>query len=195
MTGPSPSFITDSSKDKSETVVTTTPDDIARVRGIRAGGTERETQTPSRSAFEELSYDTMNSSIRGSRRSTATGSFEASKRRVLSRWPTVKELGPGIYWYTPAMMIFLLLAGLFGALGHHMYNARLDGQPVIDAQWPQRWGVAMAFFVKMTLVGAVQTAVKQRAWVSRWLFISSNRCRLQFSPHWHSLPSRRGASE
>jgi hypothetical protein len=78
------------------------------------------------------------------------------------------------------MMILLGLAGLFGALGHHLYNARLDGQPVgTDTQWPQRWGVAMAFFVKMTLVGAVQMAVKQRAWVSTSVVVKVTRDKCQ----------------
>ncbi|KAB5549460.1 hypothetical protein GE09DRAFT_1059936 [Coniochaeta sp. 2T2.1] len=101
-----------------------------------------------------------------SRRSTETGDSKGSKRGLRIQWPNTKQLGPGIHWYTPTMMITLAFAGLFGGLGHHLYNAGLKGQPVIDAQWPQRWGVAMAFFVKMTLVGAVQIAVKQRAWLT-----------------------------
>ena len=108
--------------------------------------------------------------LRVSRRSTqskGTAESKLSKRHFGIRWPKTKETGPGIHWYTPTMMVMLGLAGLFGALGHHLYNSRLDGLPVgSDSQWPQRWGVAMAYFVKMTLVGAVQMAVKQRAWVS-----------------------------
>jgi len=63
-------------------------------------------------------------------------------------------------------MIFLALAGFFGALGHHLYNKRLHGQEVKDVAWPQRFGIALAFFIKMVLVGSVQIAFKQRAWVS-----------------------------
>ncbi|KAK4184989.1 hypothetical protein QBC35DRAFT_390507 [Podospora australis] len=63
-------------------------------------------------------------------------------------------------------MILLGLIGLLGALGHHLYNDSLSGSPVVNAQWPQRWGVALAFFVKMTLVGSVQMAFKQRAWLT-----------------------------
>jgi hypothetical protein len=103
-----------------------------------------------------------------SRQSTETGDSKISKRRFAIKWPSTGDVeGPQIHWYTPTMMILLGIAGLLGAVGHHLYNSRLQGRPVIgDAQWPQRWGVAMAFFVKMTLVGAVQMAVKQRAWVS-----------------------------
>lgn len=72
---------------------------------------------------------------------------------------------PGIHWYHPVVMLFLALGGLFGAIGHHLYNLSLEGKEVFDAQWPQRWGVALAFFIKMMLGAAVQTAFKQRAWV------------------------------
>jgi hypothetical protein len=107
-----------------------------------------------------------------SRQSTETGDSKISKRRFVIKWPSTSDvLGPQIHWYTPTMMILLGVAGLLGAVGHHLYNSRLQGRPVIgDAQWPQRWGVAMAFFVKMTLVGAVQMAVKQRAWVSTIMY-------------------------
>jgi hypothetical protein len=162
-TGPIPTAMSDSLKEDPSPVVNTTEDDIAPT-----ANTEQKTPVVDRAAAEEQgSIDSKNSNVqvRVSRRSTATGDSKESKRRFVIRWPTAKELGPGIHWYTPTMMVLLGLAGLFGGLGHHLYNAGLDGQPVIDAQWPQRWGVAMAFFVKMTLVGAVQMAVKQRAWV------------------------------
>lgn len=89
------------------------------------------------------------------------------KKRIDIRW-TKSEADPlpGIHWYYPVVMIFLALGGLFGAIGHHLYNLHLDGKEVAsDAQWPQRWGVALAFFIKMMLGAAVQTAFKQRAWV------------------------------
>jgi hypothetical protein len=92
------------------------------------------------------------------------------KKRIDIRW-TKSEADPmpGIHWYYPVVMIFLALGGLFGAIGHHLYNLHLEGKEVgSDAQWPQRWGVALAFFIKMMLGAAVQTAFKQRAWV--WPF-------------------------
>lgn len=103
-----------------------------------------------------------------SHQSTETGDSKMSMRRFAVKWPLTSGISaPGIHMYTPITMILLGFAGLFGALGHHLYNTHLHQRPVgADAQWPQRWGVAMAFFVKMTLVGAVQMAVKQRAWVS-----------------------------
>lgn len=102
------------------------------------------------------------------RKSTDLSGASPTKPRLLIQWPNSKHMTPSIHWYTPTMMVLLGLAGLFGGLGHHLYNSKLDGRPIPpggDSQWPQRWGVAIAFFVKMTLVGAVQTAVKQRAWV------------------------------
>ncbi|KAB5571774.1 hypothetical protein GE09DRAFT_1185340 [Coniochaeta sp. 2T2.1] len=89
------------------------------------------------------------------------------RKRIDIRW-TKSEADdmPGIHWYYPVVMIFLALGGLFGALGHHLYNVYLDGREVFDAQWPQRWGVALAFFIKMMLGASVQTAFKQRAWLT-----------------------------
>jgi len=109
------------------------------------------------------------------------GKFSKKQRSSLFTWTTGSSTtaastsnnsnnaspeGLKIHWYTPTSMVLLGIAGFAGALAHHLYNASLDGTPVEDAQWPQRWGVALAFFVKMTLVGAVQIAVKQRAWLS-----------------------------
>ncbi|OIW29243.1 hypothetical protein CONLIGDRAFT_411841 [Coniochaeta ligniaria NRRL 30616] len=90
------------------------------------------------------------------------------KKRIDIRW-TKSEADPmpGIHWYYPVVMIFLALGGLFGAIGHHLYNVSLAGKEVVgDGQWPQRWGVALAFFIKMMLGAAVQTAFKQRAWLT-----------------------------
>lgn len=88
------------------------------------------------------------------------------KKRLDIRWTkSGADPMPGIHWYYPVLMIFLALGGLFGALGHHLYNAHLQGKESKDSQWPSRWGVALAFFIKMMLGAAVQTAFKQRAWV------------------------------
>jgi hypothetical protein len=88
------------------------------------------------------------------------------KKRIDIRWTKSEDDPmPGIHWYHPVVMLFLALGGLFGAIGHHLYNLSLEGKEVFDAQWPQRWGVALAFFIKMMLGAAVQTAFKQRAWV------------------------------
>jgi hypothetical protein len=59
-----------------------------------------------------------------------------------------------------------LQAGAAGAIGHHFYNAKLHGHIVRDSDWTQRWGLALAFFIKFCLIGAVQIAYKQTVWVS-----------------------------
>ena len=164
---PTPTAGPEPQKEKPVPATNTATDDISTARDLEPGHSRAEGTTEE----ERTASDSKNSNVHVhvSRRSTETGDSKIYKPRLLIRWPTTKEqpeLGPGIHWYTPVMMILLGLAGLFGALGHHLYNAGLDGRPVVNAQWPQRWGVAMAFFVKMTLVGAVQMAVKQRAWVS-----------------------------
>lgn len=99
--------------------------------------------------------------------SSRTGSSTTGKGLQI-RWSNSKKSPPtGIHWYLPTAMVFLALFGFFGALGHHLYNKRLHGQEVVEVAWPQRFGIALAFFIKMVLVGAVQIAFKQRAWV--WL--------------------------
>jgi len=76
-----------------------------------------------------------------------------------------KETAWGIHWYMPTCMLLGVLAGLLTAVGHHVYNSRLNGHAVGDPTWPQRYGSAFSFFVKFCLVGTVEIAYKQQAWV------------------------------
>ncbi|KAI0594089.1 hypothetical protein F4775DRAFT_586354 [Biscogniauxia sp. FL1348] len=62
-------------------------------------------------------------------------------------------------------MVSLALLGLLCALGHHLYYTRLHGKRVDDPQWPTRFGIALAFFVKVVLVGSVEIAYRQQVWV------------------------------
>lgn len=69
-------------------------------------------------------------------------------------------------FYLQFSMVGLAFLGLFTALAHHLYNASLSGQEISgDPQWPPRYGSALSFFVRMVLVGSVQIAYKQQAWV------------------------------
>ncbi|KAI0165237.1 hypothetical protein GGR52DRAFT_585255 [Hypoxylon sp. FL1284] len=65
----------------------------------------------------------------------------------------------------PTLMVLLTLLGLASAIGHHFYYQGLDGQVVQDAQWPPRFGIALAFFIKLVLLAALDIAYKQQAWV------------------------------
>jgi hypothetical protein len=73
----------------------------------------------------------------------------------------------GVHWWLPTCMVFLGVAGAAGALGHHYYNLKLDNHRVENADWIQRFALALAFFNKFCLIGAVQIAYKQRVWVCR----------------------------
>lgn len=73
----------------------------------------------------------------------------------------------GVHWWLPTCMVFLGIAGTAGALGHHYYNLKLDNQRVENADWIQRFALALAFFNKFCLIGAIQIAYKQRVWVCR----------------------------
>jgi len=115
------------------------------------------------------------------------------------QWSRSKiDTQPGIYGYYPATMILLALGGLFGAVGHHLYNQHLNGREVGNAEWPQRWGIALAFFIKMMLGAAVQVAFKQIAWVRAYTFsLASFYCTQNHGTSgltWRSSPSRKELS-
>ena len=63
-----------------------------------------------------------------------------------------------------AMALFATV-GLGAAVSHHLLNNALHGQQVKIADWIQRFGTALAFFVTVCLVWAVEIAYTQQAWV------------------------------
>ncbi|KAF2009948.1 hypothetical protein BU24DRAFT_436840 [Aaosphaeria arxii CBS 175.79] len=69
-----------------------------------------------------------------------------------------------IHWVTPAVITILLLAGTSAALAHHFFYDYLHGRPAEEQLKMIRYGTAMAFFVKSTLVGAVIMSYRQRIW-------------------------------
>lgn len=69
-----------------------------------------------------------------------------------------------IHWITPALIAALFVAGILGAMAHHVFYLKLDGQPAENQLKMIRYGTAMAFFVKSTLVGTVIMCYRQRIW-------------------------------
>jgi len=69
-----------------------------------------------------------------------------------------------VHWTTPALIASLFLAGLVAAISHHLFYASLDGSPATEQLKMVRYGTALAFFVKSTLVGTVITCNRQRIW-------------------------------
>jgi hypothetical protein len=69
-----------------------------------------------------------------------------------------------IHWTTPALIASLFFAGVAAAVGHHYFYAHLNGQPAIEQLKMVRYGTALAFFVKSTLVGTVIMCNRQRIW-------------------------------
>jgi hypothetical protein len=69
-----------------------------------------------------------------------------------------------IYWATPSLIVALFLAGFAAAVGHHLFYMHLDGQPATQQLKMVRYGTALAFFVKSTLVGTVIMCNRQRIW-------------------------------
>jgi hypothetical protein len=69
-----------------------------------------------------------------------------------------------IHWTTPAIIAFLFLAGVGAAFGHHFFYKSLDGQQAKEQLKMIRYGTALAFFVKSTLVGTTIVCNRQRIW-------------------------------
>lgn len=69
-----------------------------------------------------------------------------------------------IHWQTPALVAALYAAGILAAVGHHFFYLRLDGKPAHDQLKMIRYGTALAFLVKSTLVGTVILCYRQRIW-------------------------------
>lgn len=69
-----------------------------------------------------------------------------------------------IHWITPALIIVMFVAGILGAIAHHLFYVRLDGEPAEAQLKMVRYGTALAFLVKSTLVGCVIMCYRQRIW-------------------------------
>jgi hypothetical protein len=73
---------------------------------------------------------------------------------VRRRWDT-KD-----YWYVPTSMVGVFVLGCFGAFGHHHLYSSLDGAATHNQLMFVRYGTAIAFFTKASLVGAIVLAYK-----------------------------------
>ncbi|KAF2261484.1 hypothetical protein CC78DRAFT_608283 [Lojkania enalia] len=73
----------------------------------------------------------------------------------------------GIHWESPVLMYACFLGGIVFSILHHVFNASLHGQSVLDdneQQWVQRAGTAIAFLVKLLFTTATGTAYTQWFW-------------------------------
>ncbi|KAF2204688.1 hypothetical protein GQ43DRAFT_364113 [Delitschia confertaspora ATCC 74209] len=69
-----------------------------------------------------------------------------------------------IHWYTPAITVALFVGGFMGAVAHHLFYKHLNGRPAENQLLMIRYGTALAFFTKATLVGTVILCYRQRIW-------------------------------
>lgn len=69
-----------------------------------------------------------------------------------------------VHWTTPAIIVSLFIAGVLAAIGHHLFYAHLHGSPATEQLKMVRYGTALAFFVRSTLVGTVIICNRQRIW-------------------------------
>ncbi|OCL04724.1 hypothetical protein AOQ84DRAFT_323993 [Glonium stellatum] len=70
----------------------------------------------------------------------------------------------GIHWWTPTVMVGLFLLGVIGALAHHAFYTYLHGREAKNQLEMVRYGTALAYFTKATLVGSVVLSYRQRIW-------------------------------
>lgn len=76
-----------------------------------------------------------------------------------------REVAPWhVHWSTPATLAALYLAAVIAAVGHHVFYLKLDGEPAENQLKMMRYGTALAFFVRSTLVGTVVLCYRQRIW-------------------------------
>lgn len=74
----------------------------------------------------------------------------------LTRHPEMSERwSTGIHWYVPTSMVVVFLFGCFGAITHHLFYSFLHDTRAENQLTINRFGTALAFFTKATLVGAV----------------------------------------
>lgn len=87
------------------------------------------------------------------------GRFRSRYNRTFSNLSKTEEMlrkwSTGVHWYVPTSMVVIFLVGCMGALGHHLFNTSLDGEPAVNQLFMTRTGVFLAFCTKAALVGAV----------------------------------------
>ncbi|MCJ1431360.1 hypothetical protein MMC27_000711 [Xylographa pallens] len=74
----------------------------------------------------------------------------------------------GIYWKQPISIIVFFLAGVFLAIGHHLYYRFLDGTTASSPdsqQWALRFGTAFAFLTIASLRAAIAASYNQYIWM------------------------------
>ncbi|KAF2755332.1 hypothetical protein EJ05DRAFT_98513 [Pseudovirgaria hyperparasitica] len=69
-----------------------------------------------------------------------------------------------VWKVTPFLMVLLFFLGVLGAIAHHIFYMKLNGKPADNQLWMVRYGTALAFFTKATLVGSVILSYRQRIW-------------------------------
>ena len=115
-------------------------------------------------------HGTSGHSIRSARDSTYTLNSLYHKKTMDADTQALVDRRSGelvqwhIYWTTPALIVALFMVGFAAAVGHHLFYMHLNGKPATEQLKMVRYGTALAFFVKSTLVGTVIMCNRQRIW-------------------------------
>ncbi|XPS99849.1 hypothetical protein M3J09_009017 [Ascochyta lentis] len=105
---------------------------------------------------ERESMFTLNSLYQTKTLDADTQALVDKRLGELARWH--------VHWTTPAIIASLFVAGVLGAVGHHLFYAHLSGKPATEQLQMVRYGTAMAFFTKSMLVSTVIVCYRQRIW-------------------------------
>lgn len=147
------------------------PDEVVRGRGnlrpgsyfglsYNSGGqyapVSGRNESPKPSMSGKDSTYTLNSLYRSKQVDADTQALVDRRAGEIAQWH--------IHWTTPFLISLLFISGIAAAIGHHVFYASLNGQPATNQLQMIRWGTALAFFVKSTLVGTSIMCNRQRIW-------------------------------
>jgi hypothetical protein len=120
------------------------------------------TSIPQRKPLSSISQTTIDST--GTRQYSISKYVESSEVETLIERRADRVAIWGVHWVSIVAMVGLFILGVIGAVSHHAYYTTFDGHEATDQLMKFRYGAAFAFFTKMTLVGSVVVAYRQRIW-------------------------------
>lgn len=70
------------------------------------------------------------------------------------------------FWQSYSIIYVLLLLGIMAAISHHVFYSSLVGKEAVGQLKMLRYGTALSYIAKASLVGAVLIAYRQQVWAT-----------------------------
>jgi hypothetical protein len=70
------------------------------------------------------------------------------------------------FWQSYSLIYVLLLLGIMAAISHHLFYSSLVGKEAVGQLKMLRYGTALSYIVKASLVGAVVISFRQQVWAT-----------------------------